>query len=281
MTVGVFDSGVGGLAFFRELDRRRPLVPRIYLGDHANLPYGEKSSEEIIQLTCSGVIQLVDLGCTRIVVACNTASILAVPSLKAELCKLDKKIDLFDISSPTIRYFENSMNLDTSKSTRGLGEKCRVGIFATPATVRSEYFSKEINRLGSAEVQQVACHQLVDAIENSDSMEYIRSRIYFYVDQLNQKFSGLQPHIVVLGCTHYSVVRDIFHEILGKDCQIINQEQLLMEDFVGIANYSYPESMPATRRLLTTGNISKANTAARFLADESTFEFEHLQLKRN
>lgn len=82
MTIGVFDSGVGGLSFFRELDRKYPLVSRIYLGDHANIPYGEKSPEEIARLTYIGASELADLGCTKIVIACNTASILAVPSVR-------------------------------------------------------------------------------------------------------------------------------------------------------------------------------------------------------
>ena len=76
--IGVFDSGVGGLSLFRELDTLHPLVSRIYLGDHANLPYGEKSQPEIVRLTSAGVSQLLALGCTEIFIACNIASILGV-----------------------------------------------------------------------------------------------------------------------------------------------------------------------------------------------------------
>lgn len=281
MIIGVFDSGVGGLAFFRELDRRHPEISRIYLGDHANLPYGEKTPEEIIDLTCNGVTQLIGLGCDRIVVACNTASVLAVPALKAKLRLMGDRIDLFDITSPTIRYFENSSNLNALPISGSVEERWRVGIFATSATVRSEYFTKEITRVAPAEVQQVACHQLVDAIENSESPEQIRSWINSYVDQLNLQFSGRRPHIVVLGCTHYSVVRDFFHETLGDDCHVLSQEDLLMEDFAEISNYPHPGALPTIRRLLTTGNIGKANTAAKFLAGEIIYEFEHLQLKRS
>ena len=281
MIVGVFDSGVGGLAFFRELDRRHPEVSRIYLGDHANLPYGEKTSEEIIELTCNGVAQLIGLGCNRIVVACNTASVLALPALEEKLSLMGDQINLFDITSPTIRYFEESSNLDATPMSSRVGERWRVGIFATSATVRSEYFTKKISQVGRTEVQQVACHQLVDAIENSESPDQIRSWITSYVEQLNMQFSGRRPHIVVLGCTHYSVVRKYFHEILGDDCKILSQEDLLLQDLSVTANYAPPSGLPTIRRLLTTGNIGRANSAAKFLAGEIAYEFEYLQPKRS
>lgn len=277
MILGVFDSGVGGLAFFRELDRRHPEVSRIYLGDHANLPYGEKTSDEIIELTCNGVAQLINLGCNRIVVACNTASVLALPTLEAKLKLMGDQIDLFDITTPTIRYLENSFSKESYAISPRDEKRWRVGVFATSATVRSEYFTKIISHGGRVEVQQVACHQLVDAIENSESPDQIRLRISSYVEQLNLKFFGKLPHIVVLGCTHYSVVRKYFREVLGDDCKILSQEDLLLQDLSIAPNSTSPKTAQTIRRLLTTGNIGKANSAAKFLTGDITYEFESLQ----
>lgn len=189
-------------------------------------------------------------------------------------------MEILDISSPTIRYLKYQLSPAKGKFSVSKGEKCRVGVFATLATVRSEYFKKEINRLGGTEVHEVACHQLVDVIENASSLESIRARICLYVDQLHHKFSGFRPHFVVLGCTHYSVVRDLFREALGEDCEILSQEHLLIEHMLDLDMLPIRTSTPSVRRLLTTGDKNKANKAAGFLSDGNLFDFEHLQLKR-
>lgn len=280
MVVGVFDSGIGGLSFFRELDRQHPSASRIYLGDHANLPYGEKSPEEIIRMTYAGVSQLADFGCDRIIIACNTASIFAAASIKSWFCREKNKVRILDITSPTIRFIQCQLKSIERKLTESHKRTCRVGVFATSATVQSNYFKTEIGRLGNTEVHQVACHQLVELIENSKPIEYMRACICSYVDELHRKFFGLSPHFVILGCTHYSVVRDLFCGVLGEDCRILNQEHLLLEHLLAIDAFPDCNSTPPVRRLLTTGDKNKANKAARLLAGEQCFEFENFQLKR-
>ena len=275
MTIGVFDSGIGGLAFFQELDRYYPSLSKVYLGDHANLPYGEKSPEEIARLTYIGVIKLADLGCTRIVIACNTASILAVPYIKERLHDSKYQIEIIDISSPTIRFLKSQLNSVTCSFSKSVGEKWRVGVFATSATAQSEYFKTEIKQLKNTNVQQVACHQLVEFIENARSVEDMSKCICTYVGDLCRKFSGEQPHIVLLGCTHYSLVLDFFRKALGDECKILCQERLLMEYMHDLDVFSTCTSKPSIRRLLTTGDKNKANTAAKCLRGDNFFEFEH------
>jgi glutamate racemase len=274
MTIGVFDSGVGGLSFFRELDQRHPSVSRIYLGDHANLPYGLKSQKEIVRLTNIGVSQLIALGCTEIVIACNTASVLAASSIKENLNRTSSKTRIFDISSPTIGFLESELK---SKEHASEKKKYKIGVFATLATVKSSYFSEKINGFGNAEVQQVICHELVEVIENYSSIDRIRACIYSYVHQLKQKFSDTIPHVVILGCTHYSVVREIFDEALGESCEILSQESLLLDHMLNFKALPVHASTRPVRRLLTTGDASKASMAAKFLSGDNYFDFEHLK----
>lgn len=275
MIVGVFDSGIGGLSFFRELDRKYPWISRIYLGDHANLPYGEKSKQEIARLAYKGAKHLLDLGCTELVIACNTASILAFPSIREALGREKRAANIFDISSPTIELLQA---LIQQKMELMAKENYRIGIFATLATVESGYFEKNILSLGDIEVQQVACHRLVEVIENASSTDCIRDCIHLYVQEMKQKFLGVNPNIVILGCTHYSVVKDIFIEVIGGDCIILSQESLLLKNLFNSVVASICAPTQPIRRLLTTGDAGAASRAANFLTASICFDFEHTKI---
>lgn len=241
------------------------------MGDHANLPYGEKSQDEIIKMTCEGVTQLIALGCTVIFIACNTASILAAPFVRNRFDK-GGAIKIFDISSSTIGFLESNF---FEKSHATVSDEYNIGVFATLATVKSGYFSEEIEKLGNLKVQQVICHQLVDLIENSASIDVIRRCVHFYVDELKKKFDGKNPRIVILGCTHYSLVKDIFVEALGDGCNIVNQE-VLMLSCIDVNAFLLKTSKTPFRRVLTTGNVIKSNMAAKFLLGENNFNFVHI-----
>ncbi len=275
MMLGVLDSGIGGLSFFREVDRQYPWISRIYLGDHANLPYGEKSKQEVARHAYQGARHLLDLGCTELVIACNTASILAFPSIKEELGRETRAVKIFDISSPTIELLQALILQEMELMTQ---EKYRIGIFATLATVESGYFQKEIASLGDIEVQQVACHRLVGVIESAISTDCIRDCIHLYAQEMKRKFFGKNPHIIILGCTHYSVVKDIFIEVIGGGCNILSQESALLKRLFSSVVKPMCTSAQPVRRLLTTGDAAVVSRAARFLTARACFDFEQTKI---
>jgi glutamate racemase len=277
MTIGVFDSGIGGLVLFQQLDQHYPLASKIYLGDHANLPYGEKSSDNIVEFTYRGVLRLIELGCTSVVIACNTASILAVPLVRERLKRIRCKVEILDISSPTIQFLNvTSTALKITDDSTTDNER-RVGVFATLATVRSEYFEKEICQRGATVVHQIACHQLVDTIESSLSVDRIRSDVIHFVAQLQRKFLGKPPNVAILGCTHYAVISDVFREALGKECRIVRQEHLIIEQLRRLNLLNPHPSRPVIRKIFTTGEKNTVTKAAERLFGDGVFMFTNLQ----
>lgn len=186
--IGFFDSGLGGLTSVHELHAALPDEKVIYFGDTARTPYGSKSPETIREFATQIVDYLVDHDCKMIIIACNTATAMALDTLRERY----PDIPILGVIEPTVK--------------RVIGDGCRkVGVIATKATIGSDVYGKSLKALDpNVEVYSLACPAIVPLVEegiiDDDIMELT---IKHYMDDFvkNNDFDNL-----ILGCTHYPLV---------------------------------------------------------------------------
>ena len=140
MAVGVFDSGLGGLTVLDAVQKRLPDVPFVYYGDNAHAPYGVRTADDIYDLTVAGVQRLFDAGCDLVILACNTASAAALRRMQEAWVPRDKRV--LGVFVPLIEALTERHWGDNSPP-REVAVK-HVALFATPATVRSRAFQREL-----------------------------------------------------------------------------------------------------------------------------------------
>lgn len=193
--VGVFDSGIGGLSVLRELEKILPNEDFYYYGDSLNNPYGEKSDEELFEITSGVVDYLVNKGCKLIVIACNTATTRCMKYLR------EKYKDIIFVGTvPAIkvacdREFKNTL------------------VMATPATIESERTMELIrdNIRDDQNIYLVACPGLANAIEDND-----QERIEEILKDTFREYKDKEIDSIVLGCTHYPFIKEeILKEMPG------------------------------------------------------------------
>ena len=188
--IGIFDSGIGGVTVFKEILRELPNYEYVYYSDSKNNPYGDKSSDELIKITDSIVSYLVQMGCCVIVIACNTAS---------AICKdyLRRKYDIPIIAIEPAYKMVNDINKDG-----------KTLVLATKGTLQSSKFKCLYNKYDNHNTILYECVGLADLIENDDDEEIDK-----YLDNHLKDFKGVEN--VVLGCTHYPLIKDKIKKILG------------------------------------------------------------------
>ena len=229
MAIGVFDSGVGGLTVHRELTRRFPERDFIYLADQANAPYGGRGGEEIVDLTRAGCERLFEAGANVIVLACNTASAIAlrrlqqtwVPEARA---RHGRPINVLGIIVPTI---EAATGLPWTYEAERLGDKIEAleitGVFCTAATAMSRVYEIEIDkRREDLAVFSEPCPGLAGLIELGAPADELRVVVNDHVDALRRRI-GRHPDKAILGCTHYEIVADLFAAALPPGTPVIHQ----------------------------------------------------------
>ncbi len=216
MKIGIFDSGLGGLFVTKEIIKKMPNYDYIYLGDTANLPYGTRSQKQIYELTKKSVSYLFNQGCAIVILACNTASSQALRKLQRVFLP---------------RYFPDRAILGViiPSAEAALGgsaswdKKPRVGIIATPATVKSKTYVKEIKLLSpKAKVYQQATPLLVPMIESSGSKETQPALKAYLRGLLSKKIDT-----IILGCTHYGILKSQVRGIVGPKIKIISQNEVV------------------------------------------------------
>jgi len=229
MAIGVFDSGVGGLTVHRELTRRFPERDFIYLADQANAPYGGRGGEEIVDLTRAGCERLFEAGANVIVLACNTASAIAlrrlqqtwVPEARA---RHGRPVNVLGIIVPTI---EAATGLPWTYEAERLGDKIEAleitGVFCTAATAMSRVYEIEIDkRREDLAVFSEPCPGLAGLIELGAPTEELEVVVRDHVDALRRRI-GRHPDKAILGCTHYEIVAEVFAAALPPGTSLIHQ----------------------------------------------------------
>lgn len=267
MAVGIFDSGLGGLTVLDKAAAALPNVPFVYFADHAHNPYGVREADDIYRLTVAAVDALFDKGCDLAILACNTASAAALRRMQESWVPQDKRV--LGVFVPMIEALTERQWGDNSPP-REVTVK-HVALFATPATVRSRAFQRELAfRAIGVDVEAQACGGVVDAIEEGD-MELAEALVRSHVDALKRKMPS--PEVAVLGCTHYPLLKDAFQEALGPDVRVYSQPDLVAES---LSDYlaRRPEFFGAGTEtmFLTTGDPQRvSNQATRFLRRKISF----------
>ena len=226
--IGLFDSGIGGTSIWKEIHQLLPNENTIYLADSKNAPYGQKTKEEIIHLSCKNTEFLLEQNCKLIVVACNTATTNAIKELRTKY-----KVPFIGIE-PAIK--PAALHSKTQK----------IGILATKGTLNSELFYKNVEQFQDIQILEQIGYGLVELIENGqiNSAE---------MDELLHKYLSpmVQSNIdyLVLGCSHYPYLIPQIKKILPKNITIIDsgeavakQTKKILQETVGFRENSSPSN---------------------------------------
>ena len=267
MAVGIFDSGLGGLTVLSAAQTRLPDVDFLYYADSAHAPYGVRDAEDIYQLTRKAVQDLWDRGCNLVILACNTASAAALRRMQEEGVPDGKRV--LGVFVPLIEALTERQWGDNSPP-REVAIK-HVALFATPATVSSRAFQRELAfRAIGVDVEAQACGGVVDAIEDGD-MILAEALVRSHVEALKRKMP--EPQAAILGCTHYPLMAEAFQAALGPDVQVYSQGELVAES---LADYlhRHPNMLgTGPGGFLTTGKPNVvSDRATQFLRRQITFE---------
>ncbi len=205
-TIGVFDSGVGGLTVLQALRRRLPHHDFIYLGDTARVPYGRKPPEMVVGFAREIAGFLCRQGVERLVVACNTASAVALPELQ-ERCPV-----------PVCGVIDPGVSAATRATRSG-----QVGVIGTKATIGSGAYQRRLEAVG-LRVWARACPMLVHAVEEglADSQE---------AELLVRHYLEDRPNIdtLILGCTHYPLLRSAIERVAGHEVRLVDSAEATAE----------------------------------------------------
>lgn len=201
--IGVFDSGVGGLTVVKELLQQLPGEDIIYFGDTARVPYGIKSKETVIRFSIENILFLLKYDVKLICVACNTVSSLALPSIRNHF-----KVPLVGVISPAVR--------EAVYATQNK----RIGVIGTHGTVRSRAYEAEIRQLDpEIKVTTVACPLFVPFVEEGLLHGEVVTRV---ARQYLQPLKDAKIDTIILGCTHYPLLRSTIEQVMGENVRIIN-----------------------------------------------------------
>jgi glutamate racemase len=201
--LGVFDSGIGGLTVVRELLRLLPEEELVYYGDVARLPYGNKSPETVTRFSREIIDFLIGKDVKAIVVACNTASALALPTLEGKL------------PLPVVGVIEAGASAAAEGTRSG-----KVGVIATASTVRSGAYRRALEaRRGDLEVQERACPLFVPLVEEG----WIDHPVTRTVAE--EYLAPLEHHgldTLILGCTHYPLLKKVIGDVMGEGVRLVD-----------------------------------------------------------
>jgi len=206
LSIGIFDSGVGGLTVVKEVVRLLPGERIIYLGDTARVPYGTKSSKTVVKYAQSNVRFLLSKGIKILVIACNTASAYSLDVLKET------------VEQPVIGVIEPGVKkaLDTTRTGK-------IGVIGTPSTIKSNAYNTEIEKLDeSAEVFSKACPLFVPLAEEGwHEGEIAHAVAEKYLDY----FRNSDIDTLILGCTHYPLLKTTIQSVLGEKITLVDSAE--------------------------------------------------------
>jgi glutamate racemase len=269
--IGVFDSGVGGLTILKNFRQELPQYDYIYIGDNARAPYGTRSFEVIYEYTLEAVEKFFSMGCSLVILACNTASAKALRTIQQkDLPGMGTHKRVLGVIRPTT---ENISQYTTSK---------HVGILATQGTVKSESYVIEIHKFSpDIIVTQEACPMWVPLVEGNEyETEGGKYFIQKHLDQLFKKDPKIDT--LVLGCTHYPLLINEIKKYIPAGVKIISQGEIVahqLKDYLG----RYPEiekncSKNGTIKYFTTEDPENFKEKAGIFLEEK-IEVEHIQLE--
>jgi glutamate racemase len=240
LPVAVFDSGVGGLTVLHECLVSLPHEDFLYLGDTARFPYGDRQPDQLAEFARELAGILLDRGAKLLVVACNSATAAALPRLQEEL---ERRVPVVGVVRPESR-------LAAAATTTG-----RVGLIATPATVNSGAYMRALgDEAPDAELHAVASAELAPLIQEGGEVDH---RTLACVEGACRPLKRAQVDTVILGCTHYPLVRPVLQRELGRRVTIVSSGEAIateVEATLREADLENDERRSGDYRFLATGD---------------------------
>jgi glutamate racemase len=238
--IGIFDSGAGGLTVLHECLVTLPNEDFVYLGDGARCPYGPRPRDEIRRFAHEIASYLEDSGVKLIVAACNSATAAALPQLQEKLA-----VPVVGVLAPEAHA--------AVQATRNR----RIGVLATEVTVASGRYTDAIHALDAgAHVFETACPRLVPLIESAAANEEVDAAVREYTRPLKQA----EVDTVILGCTHYPLIKPVFERVFGRRTTLIFSAVESAREVAETLERKGIENDPAregSSRFLTTGSVDE------------------------
>jgi glutamate racemase len=244
LPIGIFDSGVGGLTVYRALHERLPAERFVYLGDTARVPYGTKSLSTVERYAVEDARFLVSRGVKLLVVACNTASALALPAVRRAV-----SVPVVGMIGPGARA-----------AVRAAAGQGRVGVVATESTVKSGAYSRAIKELApKTEVSERACPLFVSLAEEGWADSEVARMV---AEEYLRPLRGVAA--LVMGCTHYPILRRVIQEAVGESVRLIDSGEAAAEAVEAVIERE------GLRRTATQElrDLREAGAHARYLCDD-------------
>jgi len=261
--IGVFDSGVGGLTVLREIIRRTPLEPTLYLGDNDRAPYGTRPDEEVLAFSTQSLDALVERDVKALVVACNTSTAVGLAAFR----------ERYDV--PVLGVVRPGAAA-AALATRDR----RVGVIATPATIRSHAYHDAIKVENPAvDVIEHATPALVPLVEAGELSGPLAEATV--TDALEPFLSGSEIDTLLLGCTHYPLLRPLFVEVLGDDVAIVDSATATasaLAELLAADRLEAPIGTAPTHVQLTTGDPERFDGVAGRLFGSAFVSVEPVEL---
>ncbi len=214
--IGIFDSGIGGLTVVKKISSILPSENIVYFGDTARVPYGTKSNDTVIEYALQDAAYLLTHNVKLIIVACNTASSIALPALK----------DKFDV--PVIGMIEPGAKLAVEKSVGG-----KIGVIGTNATINNKAYSNELIKHGNnLSVYEKACPLFVPLAEEG-WIEHTATKLI--ADEYLHELKEQEIDTLILGCTHYPILSRVIQSSVGEQVELIDSgvaASLVVKDYL-------------------------------------------------
>jgi glutamate racemase len=251
--IGIFDSGYGGLTVMKEIIKKLPAYDYIYLGDNARSPYGNRSFETVYHYTLQCVKWFFEQGCSLVILACNTASAKALRTIQQnDLPRIDPVKRVLGVIRPTAEI------IGTFSETKS------IGVVATNGTVASQSYPLEIAKFfPDLKVYQEACPMWVPLVENNEHTSH--GADFFVKRNLHNLFEkGKDIDVLLLGCTHYPLLREKIEEYLPVTVKLMSQGEIVAES---LADYlvRHPE----------IESLCSKNGSRVFYTTDSTEDFDN------
>ncbi len=266
-SIGVFDSGYGGLTILSEIQKLLPQYDYIYLGDNSRAPYGTRSFDVVYEFTKQAVLALFEQGCNLVILACNTASAKALRTIQQN--------DL-----PHIHPYKRVLGIirPTAEIIGDITKTRHIGIVGTPGTIQSESYSIEINKLyPDITVNSHACPMWVPIVENN---EFDTDGADYFIKKDLDSILGQDKEIdtLILGCTHYPLLMDKIKQYAPPNLQIISQGKYIAESLEDYLNRHSEIEESCTKNGKT--EYYTTESASKFKESASIFLNKDIEVKR-
>jgi len=260
MKIGVFDSGVGGLTVLKELVRQVPQADYLYFGDTARLPYGSKSAETVAKYTISACKFLRQRGAEMMVIACNTATSLALPEITKAM-----EVPVIGVVEPGA---DAASKLSKSK---------KVAVIETAGTVGSHAYQRALAARGVQGHEQ-ACPLFVPLVEEGWTDHPVTEQVaHLYMDEVF-KNGAKDTDVLVLGCTHYPLLRPLLRRVVPQHVAIVDSAESTAQAVAKHVN-SKPETRNPKLAFFATDSVEKFRKLGERFMGHSIDNVQHVDIE--